>query len=141
MHTAISDAFTDNFKPLGEITVDFHRTEMQGNYESFVVTEGTVEFIKKIESEKAFSDLLILNDETLPLDADAITCWIPQTMRDTINFGKGSICTVVCRTSVGKGYDREKKEQTDEDRVMLNVLGIFPVPGLSTPADESDLIA
>jgi len=141
LHTAISEAFTANFKPLGELTVDFHRSEMQGDYEAFVVTEGTVEFIKKIESEKAFSDLLILNDETLPLDADAITCWIPQTMRETIDFGKGSIVTVICRTSVGKGYDREKKEQTDEDRVMLNVLGIFAVPGLSTPADESDLIA
>ena len=62
-------------------------------------------------------------------------------MRDSITFGKGSIVKVFARTTVGKGYDREKKIQTDEDRVMLNVLGIFPVPGLSTPADESDLIA
>jgi len=141
LHTAIDAAFSGSFKALGDISVEFHANEMAGNYEAYVVTEGTVEFIKHLESANARSDLLILNDETLPLDADAVTCWVPKTLRDSIDFGKGSIVKIFARTTVGKGYDREKKEQTDEDRVMLNVLGIFAVPGLSTPADESDLIA
>jgi len=141
LHTAIDAAFSGSFKPLGDITVDFHASEIQGNYEAYVVTEGTVEFIKTLTSEKARSDLLILNDETLPLDGDAVTCWVPKAMRDSIDFGKGSIVKIFARTTVGKGYDREKKTQTDEDRVMLNVLGIYAVPGLSTPADESDSFA
>ena len=131
----ISTAFADKFKPLGEIDIKYHESN-RGDYEAFVVTEGTVDVLRRIESEKASSDLLVLNDETLSLDADSVTCWVPKTLRGHTNFGKGSVVTVFARTQLAKKYDREAKQQTDEDMIALNALGVFPVPGLATPADE-----
>jgi hypothetical protein len=135
IHEIVSNAFADKFKPLGEIDIDYHESN-RGNYDAFVVTEGTVDVLRRIESEKASSDLLVLNDETLSLDADSVTCWVPKTLRGHTNFGKGSVVTVFARTQLAKKYDREAKAQTDEDMIALNALGVFPVPGLATPADE-----
>ena len=135
IHEIVSTAFAEQFKPLGEIDLDYHAST-RGDYEAFVVTEGTVDILKRIESEKASSDLLILNDETLSLDADSVTCWVPKALRGHTNFGKGSVVTVFARSSIGKKYDRENKQQTDEEVISLNALGVFPVPGLATPADE-----
>ena len=134
-HDIVSNAFADKFKPLGEIDLDYHAST-RGDYEAFCVTEGTVDVLRRIESEKASSDLLVLNDETLSLDADSVTCWVPKTLRGHTNFGRGSVVTVFARTSIGKKYDREAKKQTDEDVISLNAIGVFPVPGLATPADE-----
>ncbi len=135
IHEIVSNAFADKFMPLGEIDIDYHESN-RGNYEAFVVTEGTVDVLRRIESEKASSDLLVLNDETLSLDADSVTCWVPKNLRGHTNFGKGSVVTVFARTQLAKKYDREAKQQTDEDMIALNALGVFPVPGLATPADE-----
>ena len=79
--------------------------------------------------------MIVLQDDSLPTN-DGVTCWVPYKLKNQINFGRDSIITIIGQTSIGKGYDRVKKVQTDEERIMLNTFSIFGIPELLTIVDE-----
>lgn len=129
----IDDAFADDYKELGEC-LEYHRANAD-NWDRLVVTEGTVQFIR-ISNDPKVNHQIVLNDDSLPQGTRPISVWIPNELGNTIDFGRNSIVTIIAQTGLGKGYDPETKSKTDEDVLMLNALGVFGRPGMTTPPDE-----
>lgn len=136
----IDDALEDNYKELGEL-FDYHKS-IQGTpaqYESFVVTEGTAQWINKSEEGKNHS--ITLTGSSLEKDAPGIKVWIPNELGQLINFGKNSIITVVGYTTLGKGWDKENKCPTDEEVVQINAYSVIGRPGFTTDgAEQGEII-
>ena len=131
----IYTAFKSHYKKLGECMA-YHKSLVgtPGFWDRYVVTEGTIAYIKFPDSPDK-NILVVLQDDSLE-GSDGVTVWIPNRLRGMINFGRDSIVTVIGATSIGKGWDREKRVQTDEERLMLNGFSIFGVPGLTTIVEE-----
>ena len=137
----IETAFAAHAKTLGECMA-YHKS-LQNTpefWDRYVVTEGTVSYIK-FATDPEKNHLIVLDDDTLEA-GQSVTVWIPNSLRHLIDFGRDSVVTVVAQTSIGKGWDREKRVQTDEERLMLNGFSIFGKPGLTTVVEEqgTDLI-
>ena len=136
----IDTAFKPRYVKLGAC-FDYHKSveNTPGFWDRYVVTEGSISYIK-FPDDDTKNIFMILNDDSLPTK-DGVTCWIPNKLKSTITFGQGSIVTVIAQTSKGKGYDREKRVQTDEDVLNLNVYALFGRPGLTNSVEpQSDLI-
>ncbi len=136
----IDTAFKTRSVDLGKC-FDYHKSveNTPGFWDRYVVTEGSISYIK-FPDDDTKNIFMILNDDSLPTK-DGVTCWIPNKLRSTITFGQGSVVTVVAQTSKGKGYDREKRVQTDEEVLNLNVYAIFGRPELTNPVEpQADLI-
>jgi len=136
----IDTAFKTRTVALGKC-FDYHKSveNTPGFWDRYVITEGSISYIK-FPDDDTKNIFMILNDDSLPTK-DGVTCWIPNRLKSTITFGQGSIVTVIAQTSKGKGYDREKRVQTDEDVLNLNVYAIFGRPGLTNTVEpHTDLI-
>ena len=128
----IDDKYQTHFKNLKECW-EFHqeiRDDKKILYDSLVVTEGSVVWIQEFDK----SIKIVLTDDSLneiPFHERGVTCWLPMELKHLINFGKGSIVTVIARTGQGKYYDSEKKVQTDDDVLQMNLFSLIGRPGLT----------
>lgn len=108
-------------------------------WDSYIITEGTILWPPQ-EFENSIK--LVLTDDSLakdPLQADGVTVWLPKNLQSLINCGKGSMVTVVARTSDQEHYDRKLKAKDDKLVVQLNALSIIGRPGLtSSLAQETE---
>ncbi len=113
--------------------------DTKDDWNRIVVSEGDAVFSPRI-SEDGGRHMLLITDESMDDDSvgqQDITCWIPNHLLSQLDFGKESRVLIVGRTSLGFGYDREKREQTkNRDRIMLNILGLFARPERKTSPDE-----
>lgn len=131
----MDDAFEDNYRTLGEL-FEFHQSIVgtPAQYESFVVTEGTVQWVNLGEEGKNHS--ITVNDTSIPEGGDGVKVWIPAELGHLVNFGKDSIVTIIGYTSLNKKWDSDKKEKTDVDVVQINAYSVFGRPGLTTAGFE-----
>ena len=65
-------------------------------------------------------------------EENTVRCMIPQHL--SIDFGEGSEIIVFGKTRVSKYKDQESGELVEGD-VIIDVHGIYPIPGLSTPRE------
>ncbi len=88
----------------------------EGYYDRFVITSGEVKFMTENTGKShngAIDDLTsdqlvtIFVEEALP---------VPET---NVEY------TFIAQSSIGKGYDQETKQQTDEEKLVLNILGYY----------------
>ena len=120
-------------KELGEI-LPWHK-QIQTTpqfWDSYIITEGTVSWPPQ-EFENSIK--LVITDDSLAgdeLQSDGITVWVPKELQSLVNFGKGSMITVVARTSDQEHYDREAKAKDGKMVVQLNALSVIGRPGLTT---------
>ncbi len=127
-------AFETNLKDLEE-SFDYVK-ELKGKpgfYDRYVVTEGTVAYIKKATDPSKSHFMLIKDIST----ADAVSCFVPFQLGGMLDIGRDSLLTIIAQPNVGKKWDVENKRQTDEDTLQLNVMGIQHVPGMTNPIQES----
>lgn len=132
----IDDAFDGNYKTLGEL-FEFHQSiaGTPAQYESFVVTEGTVQWVN-LAQEEGKNHSITVNDTSIPEGGDGVKVWIPAELGHLVNFGKDSIVTIIGYTSLNKKWDSELKQKTDEDVVQINAYSVFGRPGLTTAGFE-----
>jgi hypothetical protein len=67
-------------------------------------------------------------------EENAVRCMIPSHL--SIDFGEGSEVIVFGKTRVSKYKDQESGKLVDGD-VIIDVHGIYPIPGLTTPKEVS----
>ncbi|MGH7900323.1 MAG: hypothetical protein ACRENZ_01155 [Thermodesulfobacteriota bacterium] len=132
----INSVFENDFKALGEC-LDYHRSVKNTDkfFDRLVVTEGTVAFVN-ISSDESKNHRISLNDDTLPEGSRSINVWVPYKIGNMLDFGRGSIVTIIAQTGTGKGWDSENKCPTDEEVLQLNAYSVFGIPGLTTQPDE-----
>jgi len=131
----IDQAFKTHFVKLGDC-MKYHKS-LEGSpqfWNRYVITEGTVAYVKH-PTDPSKSILIALQDDSLET-TDGVTVWLPNNLRGMLNFGRDSVVTLVAQTMIGKGWNRETQQQTDEERIMLNAYSIFGRPGLTTIVDE-----
>lgn len=136
----LDTAFPTRTKELGECLA-YHQSLVgtPGFYDRFVITEGTVAYIKFPDTDDK-NIMIVLNDDSLTEPVDGVTIWLPNKLRSLINFGRQSVVTVVAQTREGKLWDRQAKRETDIPTVSLNGFSIFGRPGLTTIAEEPELL-
>jgi hypothetical protein len=136
----LDSAFPSHTKDLGDC-LSYHQSLIgtPGFYDRFVITEGTVAFIK-FPDDDTKNIMIVLNDDSLKAPIDGITIWLPNKFKELVNFGRQSVVTVVAQTREGKLWDRAAKAETDTPTVSLNGFSIFGRPGLTTIAEEQDLL-
>ncbi len=136
----IDDSFEGHYKELDEL-FDYH-SKIKGTPEqwtSFVVTDGTAQWVNKSEEGKNHS--ITLTGSSLPKDHPGIKVWVPAELGNLIDFGNKSIITVIGYTTFGKGWDKELKQQTDEDVVQINAYSVIARPGFGTEGiDQGEII-
>jgi len=133
----IDTSFKKHYKALGECFA--YCKSIQGTparWDHYVVTEGTIQYIS-LSDDVNKNHRLVISDDTLGEETKSVTVWLPNALRHLVDFGRGSIVTIIAQTSINKGYDSEKKQQTDEDVLALNAFCILGRPGLTTPAQET----
>lgn len=119
--TIISDHCENDVKMLGDC-LDYHHSlppKTPEYYNRYVITMGTVSFSKENEDPEK-SNFLILDDPTVE---DGVSCFIPKHIPLPQS---GEEISVVAQTVSGKGWDSEKKVQTEEEVLNLNILGVIP---------------
>ena len=134
----IDTAFAKYYKELGKCQA-YHESLGEGPafYNRLVVTEGTVSYIK-YANDPTKSHMIILKDDSLVGDQDAVQVWVPNKLKSQINFGVGSIISIIGRTRTGPGWDREKQQQdTTVTRLSLEAQSIFGRPGLVNIVEDS----
>jgi len=132
----IDTAFTKYAKELGDGISYFKSVRnTPAFYNRLLVAEGTVNFMK-FADDPTKNHMVVLGDESL--GEDTCTVWVPNTLRNLLNFGRGSIVTVIGQPAVGKKYDREKKQQIEgSESLQINAYSIFGRPGMTTIVEES----
>ena len=110
----------DKFMELGDC-FDYHQSLEEGSqefYNRYVITSGQVVFFKEADEGKQ-SGYLRLDDIST---TESIGCFVPNTIS---GLNQGQEISVIARTSISKGWDPEKRVNTDEDVVQLNVMGVI----------------
>ena len=128
----IDNSLEKHYKELGEL-FDYHKS-VQGTpaqYESFIVTEGSVQWVN-LSEDPTKNHSITINDNSLPEGSKGVKVWIPNELGHLINFGRDSIVGIIGYTSMGKGWDSEAKKQTDEEVLQINAYSVFGRPGLTT---------
>ena len=129
----IDNSFTsEEYKTLAEL-FDYHKSIQASpeRFDKFIVTEGTVDWIN-ISDDNTKNHSITLNSNELPEGSRGIKVWIPNELGNLLTFGRGSIVSVIGYTSMGKGWNSELKQQTNEEVVQINAYGIIGRPGLTT---------
>ena len=136
----LDNAFPSHTKDLGDCLA-YHQslTGTPGFYDRFVITEGTVAYIKFPDTDDK-NIMIVLNDDSLTAPIDGITIWLPNKFRELVNFGRQSVVTVVAQTREGKLWDRTARAETDIPTCSLNAFSIFGRPGLTTIAEEAEIL-
>ncbi len=137
----IDTTFEGHYKALGECFE--YCKSIQGTparWDHYVVTEGTIQYIN-LNDDPTKNHRIVISDDTLGDDTQSVTVWLPNALRHLVDFGRGTIVTIIAQTSINKGYDSKTKQQTDEDVLALNAFSIFGRPGLKTsPQEDGELI-
>jgi len=127
----------DNIKSLDECEA-YHRSQegTDGFYDRYVITEGTLEYLKPaVEGKNRF---MLVSDPTMA--GENVSCYIPTEVADAVNldqFGRQSLLTIIAQPGIGKKWDSENKVQLDEEVLTLNVMGVLGVPGMiKAPGEE-----
>jgi hypothetical protein len=107
------DAFVWHEKKPAKGTPDTH-----GYYDRFIITNATQKFINP-PKEEGNNYNGVINDLMIPYD---ISCFVDPRCK-TPEKDKGY--TYIGQTSIKKGYDTETKSNTEDDVVVLNVMGVF----------------
>ena len=121
LNELIMNAFTDRIKMLGDC-MDYHKSLTEKTpefYNRMVITSGTAVYVKP-STDTSKNHFAILDDPTVE---DSVSCFIDNNIPCP---DQGSDITVIAQTVLGKKWDTEKKEQTDEEALQLNVSGIIP---------------
>jgi|GEM_PF-7102338 len=132
----LETAFATNVKELGE-GITYHKSLLgkPGFYDRLLIATGVVKYIK-FASDPSKNHMVVLSDDSLGKD-EGVTVWVPNNLRSLINFGRDSIVTIVGQTSIGAGWDFEKKVPLPNvERLMINAYSIFGQPGLTTIVEE-----
>jgi hypothetical protein len=131
----LDNSFPTHTQELGKCLA-YHKSleGTPGFYDRFVITEGTVAFVKHLGEGKNI--MVVLTDDSLEDPIDGITVWLPEKHKDMINFGRQSVVTVVAQTREDFYYDRNIGAKTDTPTAVLNGFSIFGRPGLTTVANE-----
>ena len=119
----VDSIFNEKFVLAGNLKENLEATK--SDPQRFVVTEGIVN--RKFKNDSGLSTL-VMGDESFDI-GENMTCFVDGSIRhllDTIEDGDS--ITVIGRTSLGKGYDVEKKQKTDEDVIMMNLYGVYTRP-------------
>jgi len=132
----IDNTFEKDFKVLGECLA-YHNSLKNTDkfFDRIVVTEGTVAFVN-LATKEGGKHRVSLTDDTMPENSRAIVVWIENNLGKMIDFGRGSIITIVAQTGTGKGWDSELKIPTNEEVLQLNAYSVFGRPGMTTQPDE-----
>jgi hypothetical protein len=136
----LDTAFPSHTKDLGECLA-YHQSLVgtPGFFDRYVITEGTVAYIK-FPDDDSKNIMIVLNDDSLTAPIDGITIWLPNKFKELVNFGRQSVVTVVAQTREGKLWDRQARAETDVPTVSLNGFSIFGRPGLTTIAEEAEIL-
>lgn len=133
----IDDAFINHYVELGKC--EDHFEEVKGTpkaFNDYVVTEGVLKFNPSFAQKDGANHRIILDDDSLPEGSQPVTCWVPSEQKDQIQFGRGSIVTVIGRLSMKPGWDSKEKKPTEELQLQINALAVFGRPGLTTPINS-----
>lgn len=99
------------------------------DYQRFVIGVGVVGYIADGANEKTGNILMVIEDGTIAIDAPGVTCWIPEHLHDVADFGQGSRVVVTAST--------HKSNYQDEERMMLNLWGLYAIPEYREEKDEN----
>jgi hypothetical protein len=127
----IDDAFVDKLTDLGDCERWFE--ENKNKFDAYVVTEGTLKFNPSLATDDTSNHRLVLDDNSLPEGHPMITCWVPNKLRGSIQYGKGSIVTIFGKVRMSYGWDNKLKQKTEDLQPSITALAIFGRPGLTTP--------
>lgn len=95
-----------------------HKKDDPGYYRRFIITGGDVKFMN--DPKKPGGNYNgIVDDATTD---KPITVFVDGALPKP---EVGNWYTFVAQSSIGKEWDRERKQSTDEDKVILNVLGYY----------------
>lgn len=120
----VDTVYGEKFVLAGNLRDNLEETKTDPN--RFVVTEGIVNSHYKSEDGKLSS--VVLSDESLDLGVTIRGFVDPSIAQMLDKIENGDTVAVIARTSLGKGYDSETKQKTDEDVLLMNVYGIMPRP-------------
>lgn len=119
----IEQVYGEKFILAGKLKDNLEQTK--SDPQRFVVTQGTVN--RKYDNENGLSTVEI-GDESFDL-GETMTCFVDQSIRHLLKeIEDGDDVTVIGRTSLIKGYNRETKQKTDEDVLSMNLYGIYTRP-------------
>jgi len=119
----VDSVFNEKFVLAGNLKENLEATK--SDPQRFVVTEGTVN--RKFINESGLSTM-VMGDESFEI-GENMTCFVDGSIRHLLEkIEDGDSITVIGRTSMGKGYDAEKKQKTDEDVIMMNLYGVYTRP-------------
>jgi len=114
---------------LGAIETYFD--QVADDNQRFTITMGDVAFIAR--DERGGSRMMVLDDETRDIEDPGIVCFIPEYLFDAIDFGQGSRVIVCGRPNLST--------YNDEERVVIQVTGLYAPEESKIPADESPMNA
>lgn len=115
----LSATSADHIKALGEC-MEYHKSipdKTPEFYNRYVMTAGDVNYVGDTK-EGSDSYFMVLDDITAD---QTVRCFVPAMLAAP---QVGQTISVVAKTSIGKGWDSEKGEATEEDVLQLNVMGI-----------------
>jgi len=133
----IDTTFETYNKDLGDCLA-YHKSLPRGSdvfYNRLTVTEASVSFVN-MSQDPAKNHRLSITASSMPEGSRLVNVWVPNELGHLIDFGRGSIITIICQTGTGKGWDSETRSQTDEEVLQLNAFSMFARPGLKTPPEE-----
>lgn len=110
----------DKVKILGDC-LDYHKSLPEKTpefYNRLVITSGTVVYTK-ISEDPEKNHFMILDDYSVE---DAVSCFVSNHV---VLPERGTDVTIIGQTVLGKKWDTEKKVQTDEEALQLNVSGLI----------------
>lgn len=121
----VDEVYGDKFVLAGNLVENLE--ENKSDPGRFIVTEGILNsHFKNTEPGKLSS--IVISDETLDL-GETIRGFVDSSIAGMLDrVQNGDTVTVIGRTSMGKGYDSETKQRTDEDVLMMNVYAVIPRP-------------
>ena len=130
----------EQFKSTLENLHNWHMANENDNRRVCIV-EANVMFIRDTPLTTG-NYLMVIEDETImDVEAAGVTVFVPEDLKDMLNFGPGSRIIVIGRTTTGPGFNRETRtvDQTVV-RTMLNAFGVWAIPEFRIPREESEIL-
>jgi hypothetical protein len=113
---------------LGEIEAFHAKRESLPMPKRLMITEADIQHIAGEPNQKTGNIMIVLSDPSLPEDSEGITCWLPETLHQLIDFGAGSRVLVLGTT--------QKSNFQEKENHLMNLWGIYADPKLKMSKDE-----
>ena len=118
--------------------VEKHYEDFKDAWDRFEIVRGIVNWINLDKPTSWGAVYMALIDPEAGLeDAAQVRCLIPDRIK--VDFGEGSEVIVFGRTKRNQYRDNETGKLEEGD-VMINVYGIYPIPGLTTSRESSESV-